>query len=62
MKIPALILASPLACIPFAFAANSFAGSNLYYAPGLSEDEQNTLFSGMQSGELHNNNHFDFAL
>ena len=28
----------------FARAANSFAGSNLYYAAGLSDDEANTLF------------------
>ena len=32
-------------------AVNSFAGANLYYAAGLSTDEQNTLFSGMQAGE-----------
>ena len=31
-----------------AFAANSFAGSNLYYAAGLTASEQTTLFTGLQ--------------
>lgn len=29
-------------------AAQSFAGSNLYYAPGLTTDQQRTLFSKLQ--------------
>ncbi|KAJ6151697.1 glycoside hydrolase family 5 protein [Penicillium chermesinum] len=37
-----------LAGAPRVFAAKSFAGSNLYYAAGLSSDEQETLFSGLQ--------------
>lgn len=42
----ALGLATALAaiCAPFVFAAHSFAGSNLYYAAGLSASERNTLF------------------
>jgi mannan endo-1,4-beta-mannosidase len=31
------------------FAATSFAGSNLYYAAGLTTDQQHTLFSKLQS-------------
>ena len=29
-------------------AANSFSGSNLYYAAGLSQDQQKTLFSNLK--------------
>jgi hypothetical protein len=32
-----------------AAAAQSWAGSNLYYAAGLSAAEQDTLFTGLQS-------------
>jgi len=38
-----------LVFIHTALAANSFAGSNLYYAAGLSVDEQHLLFSNLQS-------------
>lgn len=31
-----------------ALAATSFAGSNLYYAAGLTASEQTTLFTGLQ--------------
>ncbi|KAH9948649.1 glycoside hydrolase [Amylocystis lapponica] len=34
------------------FAANSFAGSNLYYAAGLSDNETDTLFQGLQSASM----------
>jgi hypothetical protein len=44
-------LVSLLALAATTLAANSFAGSNLYYAAGLSSAQQNTLFQGMQSGE-----------
>ncbi|KAH9839971.1 glycoside hydrolase [Rhodofomes roseus] len=33
-------------------AANSFAGSSLYYAAGISEDDRTTLLKGMQSAGL----------
>lgn len=32
-----------------ALAAQSFSGTNLYYAAGLSTDQQNTLFTKLQS-------------
>ncbi|KAG9120029.1 hypothetical protein FRC07_004649, partial [Ceratobasidium sp. 392] len=35
-----------------ASAANSFAGSNLYYAAGLSASQRATLLSGMQSAGM----------
>jgi mannan endo-1,4-beta-mannosidase len=31
-----------------ASAANSFAGSNLYYAAGLNQAQQTTLFTGLK--------------
>ena len=33
-------------------AANSFAGSNLYYAAGLSASQRATLLGGMQSAGM----------
>jgi hypothetical protein len=45
-------IGSLLALASTAFAANSFAGSNLYYAAGLSSSQQDTLFSGMKSGKF----------
>jgi hypothetical protein len=44
--------ASLLAFATAALAANSFGGNNLYYAAGLSSAQQDTLFKGMQSGEV----------
>jgi len=44
--------ASILAIASSAFAANSFAGSNLYYAAGLSSSQQDTLFSAMKSAGM----------
>jgi hypothetical protein len=38
------VLPSLLAFLNVASAAKSFAGSNLYYAAGLSSSEQTTLF------------------
>lgn len=38
-----------IASTPAVLAANSFAGSNLYYAAGLTPDQQTTLFTGLQS-------------
>lgn len=35
--------------ISVAHAAQSFVGSNLYYGAGLTESEQQTLFTGLQS-------------
>jgi mannan endo-1,4-beta-mannosidase len=35
-----------------ASAANSFAGSNLYYAAGLSPSQRATLLGGMQSAGM----------
>lgn len=32
----------------YASAANSFAGSNLYYAAGLNQAQQTTLFTGLK--------------
>lgn len=37
---------------PLAQAAHSFAGSNLYYAAGLSSADRTTLFKGMQSANM----------
>jgi hypothetical protein len=36
----------------FSLAAQSWAGSNLYYAAGLSTAEQHTLFSGLQAANI----------
>lgn len=33
-------------------AASSFAGSNLYYAAGLSADQQTTLFQGLSDAGI----------
>lgn len=38
-----------IASTPAVLAANSFAGSNLYYAAGLTPSQQTTLFQGLQS-------------
>ncbi len=38
-----------LASLSTTFAANSFAGSNLYYAAGLTDNEQVTLLEGLES-------------
>lgn len=38
-----------LTALPGAMAAKSFSASNLYYAAGLSTDDQTTLFTGLQS-------------
>jgi len=38
-----------LISLPLALAANSFSASNLYYAAGLTVDQQHTLLSGLQS-------------
>lgn len=35
--------------LPFAHAAHAFAGSNLYYAAGLTTEEQDKLFTSLQS-------------
>jgi mannan endo-1,4-beta-mannosidase len=35
--------------IPATTAASVFAGSNLYYAAGLTSTQQDTLFTGLQS-------------
>ena len=35
--------------IPSSYAANAWAGSNLYYAAGLTTAEQDSLFSALQS-------------
>lgn len=37
------------ALLSFAHAVNNFSGSNLYYAAGLTTDQQHTLLSGLQS-------------
>lgn len=34
------------------YAAESFAASNLYYAAGLTDDQQETLLSGLQSANI----------
>ncbi|KAK2612643.1 hypothetical protein QQS21_001259 [Conoideocrella luteorostrata] len=44
-----LSAACSLALVPAALGANSFAGSNLYYAAGLTSDQQTTLLTGLQS-------------
>jgi mannan endo-1,4-beta-mannosidase len=51
MKLSSLITATAiwLLGMPVIDAYQSFAGSNLYYAAGLSSDQQDTLFSGLQS-------------
>ncbi|KAL5361128.1 glycoside hydrolase superfamily [Aspergillus floccosus] len=46
MKFLSLIV--PL-LVPAATAASVFAGSNLYYAAGLTSSQQDTLFTGLQS-------------
>lgn len=33
-------------------AYQSFSGSNLYYAAGLSTDQQNTLFAGLKDAGI----------
>jgi mannan endo-1,4-beta-mannosidase len=38
-----------VASAPIVLAANSFSGSNLYYAAGLTASQQTTLFKGLQS-------------
>ena len=35
-----------------ASAASLFAGSNLYYAAGLNEAQQTTLFAGLQEAKV----------
>ncbi|KAI0651460.1 glycoside hydrolase [Trametes meyenii] len=35
-----------------AAGANTFAGSNLYYAPGLRKDSRNTLLQGLKDAEM----------
>lgn len=45
----ALTCFASLAAITQVSAGKSFAGSNLYYAAGLSSDQQATLFSGLQN-------------
>lgn len=42
-------LAAALIALPLSWAYSSFSGSNLYYAAGLTPDEQTTLFTGLQS-------------
>lgn len=41
-----------LAALPAVQAANSFAGSNLYYAAGLYENDRTTLLEGLQSAGM----------
>ncbi|KAL4904312.1 glycoside hydrolase superfamily [Aspergillus multicolor] len=38
-----------LSCVTSTLAAKSFAGSNLYYAAGLTDDQSTTLLKGLQS-------------
>lgn len=38
-----------LSGLPAVLAAKSFSASNLYYAAGLTADQQTTLFEGLQS-------------
>jgi hypothetical protein len=45
---PSLSLAAALLAAPLVNAAQSFAGSNLYYAAGLTDDQSTTLFQGLQ--------------
>ncbi|EKM60724.1 glycoside hydrolase family 5 protein [Phanerochaete carnosa HHB-10118-sp] len=50
-----LVRLTPLAALlaaPLAFAANSFAGSNLYYAAGLSSADRTTLLQGLQNANM----------
>jgi len=37
-----------LGLVDYATAATSFAGSNLYYAAGLTQSQQTTLFTGLK--------------
>ena len=37
-----------LGLVEYAAAATSFAGSNLYYAAGLTSSQQTTLFTGLK--------------
>ena len=55
-------LASLPALASAAIAANSFTGSNLYYAAGLSSSQQDTLFKGMQSSECSETFHHRWPL
>ncbi|KAH8115463.1 beta-1,3-mannanase [Phellopilus nigrolimitatus] len=56
MKLGPTFLLTALACVSnighFARAANSFAGSNLYYAAGLSESDRTTLLQGLQDAGM----------
>jgi mannan endo-1,4-beta-mannosidase len=51
MKFSALLTGalSSLAYLGTTFAAKSFSASNLYYAAGLKDAQQSTLFEGLQS-------------
>lgn len=48
----AAITVVSLGFVGLANAANSFAGSNLYYAAGLSASQRATLLGGMQSAGM----------
>ncbi|KAJ5677067.1 glycoside hydrolase family 5 protein [Penicillium maclennaniae] len=48
MKVFQTFFAS-LAIVPSVLGAQSFAGSNLYYAAGLTSEQQDTLFNGLES-------------
>jgi hypothetical protein len=46
------ILFASLAIVSFVLGAQSFPGSNLYCAAGLTSDQQDTLFSGLESAGI----------
>ncbi|KAH8120346.1 beta-1,3-mannanase [Phellopilus nigrolimitatus] len=56
MKLGHTFLLTALACVSnighHAYAANSFAGSNLYYAAGLSDSDRTTLLQGLQDAGM----------
>ncbi|KAH8118747.1 beta-1,3-mannanase [Phellopilus nigrolimitatus] len=58
MRLSHTIFLTALACVSnigsgqLAWAANSFAGSNLYYAAGLSASDRSTLLQGMQDAGM----------
>jgi mannan endo-1,4-beta-mannosidase len=41
-----------LGLVDYAAAATSFAGSNLYYAAGLTQSQQTTLFTGLKEAGI----------
>lgn len=46
------LLGTSLGLLALSSAASLFAGSNLYYAAGLNQEQQTTLFEGLQDADV----------